>query len=132
MRTCFHLLLAGSFAVIMGCGNGIETTTVSGRVTIGGKRANCGAITFAGPQNYVASGYIQPDGTYEIGNAPVGGVKVTITPAQPKVAAEPGTDPTKRLTAPPAKPIPARYASPNNDLAFTVMPGMTKNFDLQP
>lgn len=131
MGLTFRLLACTLAAFILGCG-GVSTTTVSGKVTVSGKPANCGAITLAGPQNYVASGYIQPDGTYEIGNAPLGEVKVTIAPAQPMVVAEAGADPTKRLKVPAARPIPARYASPNNDLGFTVTADMTKDFDLKP
>ena len=132
MRFCSGLLVASSLTLI-GCSGAVETTSVGGKVMVSGKPLNSGAITFAGPQNYIASGYIQPDGTYEVGNVPLGEVKVTITPAQPVVNAEAGTDPVKILKAPAARPIPAKYAKPDNDLTFTVITGgMTKDFDLKP
>lgn len=132
MRSFFSLMLTTVPLFLLGCTGAVETTPVTGTVTIGGKPANCGSITFAGPQNYVASGYIQQDGTYEIGNVPLGEVTVTIAPARPIIVpGEANADPLKPLKLPPPRAIPTRYAGPDNGLAFTVTANMTKDFDLK-
>lgn len=128
MRFRFALFVVGSL-FLAGCG-GVETTSIRGTVTVRGKPVKAGAVTFAGPQNYVASGYIRGDGTYEIGNVPVGDVKVTITPAHP--VGIHNDDPTKPIKPLPPSAIPAKYATPINDLAFTVTGSMVKDFDLSP
>jgi hypothetical protein len=132
-RWVFGLLGVVLPAALLGCGS--RTATVSGVVTLEGKPVNAGGIAFTSANNYIASGVIEQDGTYRIGNAPIGDVVVTIRKATPVMKPEPGADPSKRpkeSSLPTATPIPAKYAQPDNGLGFTVTGNMTKDFDLTP
>lgn len=118
-----------------GCSAGaVETTRLTGKVTVNGVPATSGAIAFYGPQNYVASSYINPDGTYEIENVPLGDVRVTVV-TSPPISDGSGPNPANMTVVArkkvPTTRVPTKYATPDNDLRFNVTSGMTKNFDLR-
>jgi hypothetical protein len=133
IRCSFGLAVAALALALVGCG-GVSTTNVSGVVKLNGKPLNSGTIAFTGPTNYVASANIDQDGSYEIGNAPIGDVTVTITSSAP-VGDEPeeGADPIKKRPSksPEGISIPKRYSKPaTSGLGFKVTANMTKDFEL--
>ncbi|MFM8270983.1 MAG: hypothetical protein ACKODX_01415 [Gemmata sp.] len=121
---CVALLAAGLFPV--GCGGGLDAT-VTGKVTVDGRDAPIGEVTFypAGDDTSrpTPRGLIGPGGVYalKVGSQdglPAGEYRVAIqvmdTPPPPK-----GNEP------PAARPLsPARYGNPDTSgLVFTVKPG---------
>lgn len=81
MRVLIRLLpLAALLVAVAGCG-GDKRATVSGKVTVGGKGPLTGGnirfVSVSDP-NRSGGGLINPDGTYEVPDAPVGDCKVII------------------------------------------------------
>jgi hypothetical protein len=76
--------------VALGCGPDYKTrAVVKGKVTMGGQPLTAGTVTFYGPHNIVSSASIQEDGSYEIKDAPIGDVKVSVKVNAPTAQAGP-------------------------------------------
>jgi hypothetical protein len=78
---------AGLLALIAatGCGSGgVDRAVVKGKVTYNNKRLTAGTVSFFGPNKSTGSAKINEDGTYEMTDAPVGEVTITVqVPQQP-------------------------------------------------
>jgi hypothetical protein len=73
---CCALLLV----LASGCGPDYKSRgVVKGRVTAGRKLLTAGTVMFYGPGGITASAGIDPDGNYEMPDAPVGECQVTVT-----------------------------------------------------
>src|ERR1700687_74789 len=69
------LVLVGlclAVANLSGCVKG--KATVTGKVTLNGQSLTAGTVTFIGGPNRVGSSIINSDGTYTVGDAPIGDV----------------------------------------------------------
>jgi hypothetical protein len=75
------ILLFGLLAVLSGCGGGDTRTraNVKGKVTLGGKNLTAGTVMFYGPNNITSTGIIDKEGNYEVPDAPLGDVKITVS-----------------------------------------------------
>jgi hypothetical protein len=84
-------LSPGRFSLLMlcitlvGCGGKGATAKVSGQVKFFDKNLTCGTVAFTSADGRVGTANIDFDGNYEMGNAPVG--EVTITVSVPQAAA---------------------------------------------
>jgi hypothetical protein len=75
--------LLAALPLVCAAGCSPKTATVSGKVTVNNKPVTAGVITFYPDEESgakPASANIKADGTYEVGNAPVGKVKVAVGP----------------------------------------------------
>jgi hypothetical protein len=130
-----------------GCGPDFKARgVVRGKVTAGQKSLTTGTVMFYGKNGITASAAIDPDGNYEMNDAPVGECKVTVTvtalPNDPMVRArlksgsmqfpEGPKDPTKSSPDLPSAPrvpkevvpIDIKYSNPETSgLSFTVQKG---------
>ena len=138
-----------------GCGPDYKSRgVVRGKVTVGKKALTTGTVVFYSKSGITAAGTIDPDGNYEINDAPLGECLVTVTvqalPTDPMVRArlksgslklpEGPKDPTKPAPDLPSAPrvpkevvpIDIKYSSPGNSgLSFTVKKGeQTYNIEL--
>jgi len=138
-----------------GCGPDFKARgVVKGKVMAGKKPLTTGTVMFYGKNGITASASIDPEGNYEMNDAPVGECKVTVTvqalPADPMVRArlksgamklpEGPKDPTKTGPDLPSAPrvpkevvpIDIKYSNPETSgLSFTVHKGeQTYNIDL--
>jgi hypothetical protein len=128
---------------------------VKGKVTLGKKPLPSGTVMFYGKDGITATAHINPDGTYEMADAPLGECKVTVTvqtlpPGDtmvagrlkgkgPKMPAGP-RDPSKESPELPSAPqvpkevvpIDTKYSSPETSgLSITVKKGeQTYDIDL--
>ena len=78
MRTISVFLAAALMATVAGCGSDARAP-VKGTVTFGGKGPLAGGTIFfisVADSKRIGSGMIDPDGTYEVHDAPVGACKV--------------------------------------------------------
>jgi len=154
-------LKPGSFVLlfllflITGCSSEPPRAKVKGLVKFDGKPLTYGKVAFITKDGVAGTGDIDTDGSYEISNAPVG--EVTITVQVPNIAGNPTMDnsfskppPGMPPMRPPGSPdtkgtaagfdpskivsIPPRYASlQTSDLKYTVERGeQTKNIILSP
>jgi hypothetical protein len=74
LLACCTILFAG------GCGPDYKARgVVKGKVTSGKKALTTGTVMFYGKNGLTASANIQPDGSYEVLDAPVGECRVTVT-----------------------------------------------------
>jgi hypothetical protein len=127
------LLLLAALLASAGCG-GKKTATVSGRVTYQGKAVPMGAIYFHGPNDQMAMGILQSDGSFAATDVPIGQVKATVLARDPGVYAQqlvgPGGAPPQ--AAPPTfVAVPTKYADVNTtDLVFTIA-GETKDLEVE-
>jgi hypothetical protein len=102
---------------------------VKGKVTVGdGKPVKAGTVIFWGTGNRQGSSLINHDGTYVMGDAPVGEVKITVVPGTPPPAAPKTTAPAKKGEKPekPEKPVvvPEKYKDvAKTPLTYTVTLG---------
>lgn len=122
-------LLSFPLLILMGCSSSnSKEVVVSGVVKFNGEPLPGGTITFisVNEKDKVATAGINEDGTYSIGKAPVGDVKVTIIgPSRPSDKSK-GTKPP--LT------IPKTYEkAESSKLTYTVTTEskQTKDFDLK-
>jgi hypothetical protein len=138
-----------------GCGPDFKSRgVVRGKVTVGKKPLTTGVVMFYAKSGVTASASIDPDGNYEMNDAPLGECLVTVTvqalPSDPMVRArlksgsmkfpEGPKDPTKESPDLPSAPrvpkevvpIDIKYSSPGNSgLSFTVKKGeQTYNIEL--
>jgi hypothetical protein len=138
-----------------GCGPDYKSRgVVRGKVTVGKKALTTGTVMFYGKSGITASATIDPDGNYEMNDAPVGECRVTVSvptlPTDPMVRArlksggmklpEGPKDPTKSSPDLPSAPrvpkevvpIDIKFSNPETSgLSFTVQKGeQTFNIDL--
>ena len=103
---------AGFLAVVVGCG-GVDYKSrgaVSGKVTIAGKNLTVGSVMFQNKEGISASASIDPSGTYNLLDAPLGECQVTVS--VPKLPQDPTTK--SRLTGKGAGPkMPSGPRDPN-------------------
>lgn len=135
------LLLLPALLLVGGCGRQGPDTVVTGKVTYKGNPV-AGTLTFAGTGKEV-SAPINPDGTYVVGNPPLGPVKILVKgmPGAAAVKAGP-TAGGKKLPELPGMPKgaaaaglppPPKYASPKGALAYEVKAGrQTHDIELLP
>jgi hypothetical protein len=109
-----YLLLAFCMALpcLSGCGG--RQATVKGKVTFQGKLLTAGTIAIVGKDNRIEHGYINKDGTYEVKNAPVGEVTITVQTPPPAGGGMPPPSPPPGVKNPglpqmPKEMIPADY-----------------------
>jgi hypothetical protein len=117
------------FLLVTGCSPGAGT--VRGTVTLEGANLQAGTVMLCYPSGAILAAAIDPDGHYELRNAPVGEVKVCVvnlygTENTPKQLAEDRTPPP----APKSFPIPKRYEKKENGLPYTVRSG-GQTFDIR-
>jgi hypothetical protein len=130
------LLLAVAAA---GCGGG-KSATVRGKVSYQGKSLTMGSVILVSEDGQLsARGAIQPDGTYEITQAPTGKVKVGVSNAPPPGApggqplVGPPDDPeTKQAAAMAAKyvPSPDTYTDPQKSGLTREVPSSGGTIDI--
>lgn len=139
MRCRRRWLAAVSIAIAIGCGevsNQPTTEPVSGKVSYKGQPVTKGTVTFQSADNRIATGQIQPDGTYSLGTfaerdgAIAGRHKVMIIANDGDTNLMPGSSPGYK---PPKDLVPQKYQkTETSGLEATVAKG--KNdipFDLQ-
>ncbi len=108
----FSFVLALLTATFIGCGSGVATAPVSGKVSHAGQPVNGGVVTFAPVKSDVegakpAVGEVQPDGTFSLGTnakgdgAVIGQHRVVYSPP---VVETPPVQEGKHAEAPPASP----------------------------
>jgi len=149
LLACLMALVAG------GCGPDYKSRgVVKGKVSMGKKPLPSGTVMFYGKDGITATAHINPDGTYELADAPLGECKVTVTvqrlPPDPTVAGrlkgkgmkmpEGPRDPNKESPELPSapqvpkevRPIDTKYSSTETSgLSFTVKKGeQTYDIDL--
>jgi len=147
------LLLATLCFASAGCGGASKgKAVVKGQVTIGGKPLYTGSVVFHTSDGRTGGAAIDQHGNYNMGDAPIGDVKVTVTASKTlgKPGARPSTkNPTGEMKDPnkpsegsneppvdPSKivPIPDKYGDPEKSgLTYKVEKGeQTHNIDLKP
>jgi hypothetical protein len=132
----------------VGCGG--STATVTGKVTYKGEPVTSGSVVFYGDNGKVDSGLLDADGSYTIGRAPVGVVKVAVLASMEAKASQGGKPlgpplgkgkPKKGYEEVKPSPekvlkstIPERYKDPQTSgLIYTVASGkQVINLDLKP
>jgi len=115
MRVLFQVVRAfagvGLFALVAlaGCDSGPgPRAPVKGTVTFNDRPLTAGTISFFGPKNRVGSAPLMEDGSYEVLDAPVGEVTITITIPELSTGGIVGVPA-------PSKPVPGLPASPDQD-----------------
>lgn len=151
LLACCTVLLTG------GCGPDYKSRgVVKGKVRSGTRPLTTGTVMFYGKDGVTASASIDPDGNYEMTDAPVGECKVTVTvqglpmdptvrgrlkgagpkmpegPKPPEGAESSGPAPPLARIPKEVVPIDTKYSSPETSgLTFTVKKGeQTYNIDL--
>jgi hypothetical protein len=144
--------LLGGLALVLlliggGCSGQPERANVKGKVTIGDKPLTAGSVMFYGKDGLSGSAAISKDGNYDLGDAPLGEVKVTVSVPKPppggmeamhRMKNNPGAkntesvdpnDPSKRIGIMGDIPtdyvaIPEKYSKPETSgLTYTVQRG---------
>jgi hypothetical protein len=81
-RKCWFAFFASGLAVLIlcqaGCLKSTARTTVSGKVTFQGKPVPAGTVSFFATDKRTSLAVINADGTYSMGDAPVGDVTITV------------------------------------------------------
>jgi hypothetical protein len=155
LRAGGFVLLAFCFVGLTGCGSG-GRAKVKGRVKFFDKYLTAGTVAFIAKDGRVGSGNIDADGNYEVSDAPVGDVTITVkVPSmggmpdkgrpQPKPPKDvppmkgPGGDAGEKAFNPSIDPskiiqIPGKYGSADTSgLTYTVTKGeQTHNITLSP
>jgi hypothetical protein len=150
-RTLLVATVCLGLAGLAGCEKG--RATVSGRVTFNNQPLTAGTVSFVASPNRTGSGVILPDGTYTVGDAPIGDVTIIVTtpeplrgPAMVRGAEKPppGVQGMPADMKPPGAdelaksmkivPAPTKYNSVDTSpLKFNVQPGtQTKDIELTP
>ena len=149
MLACCTILLTS------GCGPDYKSRgVVKGKVTVGNRNLTTGSVMFINKEGLSASTGIDPDGNYEMKDAPVGECKITVTvtdlpmdptvrarlmgkgpkmPEGPKNPEDTGAPPPPLARIPKeVVPIDAKYSKPETSgLSFTVKKGeQTYNIEL--
>ncbi len=72
--------MLGFVLVVIGCGPNYKArAVVRGKVTFAGKNLTTGDVMFHGPNGMTGMAAIKEDGSYEMMDAPLGEVKVTVS-----------------------------------------------------
>ncbi len=130
-------LLAFLIASFSGCNNA-RGGKLYGKVTFKGEAVPSGTVAFYGPGDQVANAALQPDGSYEVTEVPLGEVKVSVTtppPPDPKAAEKLKNNPyvkMRNITVKQEKvvSVPRKYNLPGTSgLGLTVTQG-SKQFDI--
>jgi hypothetical protein len=118
--------LSSEITASTGCSGGHNegpTSTVSGKVLVGGRAVTTGQINFfSESQQQSGVGIINPDGTYTVTNAPTGKDKVTISVPTSTKAAAPKSLISKSGPTPVAVPDRYRNAA-TTEIRVDVAPG---------
>lgn len=134
--------LLATLVLLAGCGGdsaGPKVGTMTGKVTYKGVPLTTGTVQVHGADGRGGSGPITPDGTYTVGDAPLGDVTITVKVVASAMA---GMKPVARPPGTPAMPgesdkppviIPANYGDKaKSGLTFTIKSGtQTNNIDLK-
>jgi hypothetical protein len=155
-RTCGGLAFLFLLALSLGCGSAAKArAVVKGKVSLGEKHLTAGNVFFHAANDVTANGTINKDGNYEIPDAPLGDVKVSVTVPKisPAILAKmnamrkgmpniKSVDPSGSGKSIPIMgempehivPIPDKYGNPETSgLTYTVQSGeQTKDFVLTP
>ncbi|MBM4073615.1 MAG: hypothetical protein FJ271_32550 [Planctomycetes bacterium] len=121
------------------CGCSPSQATVTGKVTYQNKPLSSGEIHLIGDKGISRSALIGPLGTFEVKNAPVGVVKVSVVsykssgpPRGPSVAKKKNDDEPEEIVPRPSA-IPEKYNNiSSSELVFTISNGsQTISIDLK-
>jgi hypothetical protein len=127
-----------AIVLVSGCDTKGPRALVKGNVKFANKPVKFGTVTFHGADKRTASATIKDDGTYEMADAPVGDVTITVTapssgpggpvgpgkppPGMGKMPSE--FDPGKGASGPQITPIPEKFTKPETStLKYTVQKG---------
>jgi hypothetical protein len=100
IRACSLLVLVILLLAGMGCGGASKAKgVVKGQVTIGGKPLYTGSVIFHSADGRTGAANIDHNGNYDMGDAPVGDVKISVT--VPKMSGPAGMMGQKGVPAPP-------------------------------
>ena len=148
------LLVCSIIVLSSGCGPDLKArAVVKGKVTTGKKSLTTGSVMFINKDGVSATASIEPDGSYEMKDAPLGECKITVTvqdlPMDPNVRArlkgkgpkmpEGPVNPEKSSPELPTSPkvpkevvpIDAKYSKPETSgLSFTVKKG-EQTYDIE-
>lgn len=118
-------------------------TVVTGRVLMHGRPVIWGSVVLIDSRGQAAAGRIEPDGTFEIVNAPTGEITVTVSSPDPLVGHYKEIVKSARTVVPSSEfaalpvdrqqwfVVPKRYEDPRtSDLKITVKPGKNPPQDL--
>lgn len=121
---------------LSGCGQ--EGATITGTVRYKGEPVSGGSVAFYGPNDQIATGLINPDGTYKAVKVPFGPVRVAVsTPAARSKRMERAVQKLRKGQAAPPAPnmvgVPRKYSDPSKSgLELTVSKGtQTYEIDLK-
>ena len=141
-RTAGIFVLLTSMFFVSGCGGdsaGPKVGTMTGKITYKGTPLSNGTVQVFGADGRGGSGPITADGTYTVGDAPLGDVTITVkvlasamTGMKP-VARPPGTPAMPGESDKPPVTIPANYGDKaKSGLTLTIKSGtQTNNIDLK-
>jgi hypothetical protein len=141
---CLVVLLCPALTGVLGCGKG--RATVKGKVTFNNVPLSTGTITFNAADNRVGTGQIKSDGTYVVGDAPIGEVTITVTTPKTPMGPVGMQKPPPGMSGMPKEMMPAGYeegkpvrivpapekygSAESSPLKFTVKAG-TQDHDVQ-
>jgi len=132
MRRCFFVLLLAAVGAA-GCGG--PPPTVEGRVTYKGRPVTSGTVILVGENGHTSGpGYVRPDGTYFVPDAPTGTVRATLDSPPPAAYARAKVAPKGLANDPEVREemeraahyvaIPLKYRDAHlSDVAFEVKKG---------
>ncbi len=116
---CLGCLLLAALAAGPGCSSK-KTATIHGRVTYKGAPVAMGAVYFHGPDDQMAMGNLNEDGSFTATDVPLGEVRVSLQVRNPGAYARQLNSPandlmakTKGVAPPAVAGIPTKYADPN-------------------
>ncbi|MCA9236397.1 MAG: hypothetical protein KDA44_13065 [Planctomycetales bacterium] len=138
LPTCKALAVALILGGLIGCsGPDADLAPVEGIVRLDGKPVASGMVTFTPAAGRSASGWIQSDGTFELGTygdddgALVGMHQIAVTNASKTASARPDFDNDRPQRKPPGSVIPPMYSSAEaSGLTFDVKPGVDNHVEL--
>ena len=140
---------------VVGCGSGLAKAKVKGRVKFFDKYLNTGTVAFMSKDGQIGAANIDADGNYEMSDAPVGDVTITVTitgqggqmsgeksmpkapvgvPAMRPPGGDGGTSGPPLIDPKKMVQIPPKYSKPDTSgLTYTVQKGeQTHNITLSP
>src|SRR4051794_1498269 len=106
----------GFFAVLLLSAGCSRTASPGGKVTYQGKPVVCGSIALRAIDGSMHQIGIEPDGTYQLENVPVGLATVGVSSPDPKPSARQNDGRTKPPPPPPPGawfPLPAKLGDPS-------------------
>jgi hypothetical protein len=137
LRRSLALLLLAALTAGPGCAVK-RTTTIHGTVTYKGAPVSVGAIYFHGPDNRMAMGNLDEDGTFTATDVPLGEVRVSLQVRDPGAYAQQMKDPRNRPAANPkggahagVTSVPEKYADPNTSGLKYPIDARTQELDVK-